>query len=175
MSCRVMTLLSNFSPNIEVYSVDESFLDFSGFENIDLEKYARSMIRTVTKGTGIPVSAGVAKTKTLAKVANKFAKKYPGYGGVCIIDTDEKREKALKLTDIGDVWGIGSRFRGKLERHNVKTAYDFSLMPVAWVRKEMTVFGERVWKELNGYSCLDLDQVAIRKNRYALADHLVLL
>ena len=105
MSCRVMTLLSNFSPNIEVYSVDESFLDFSGFENIDLEKYARSMIRTVTKGTGIPVSAGVGKTKTLAKVANKFAKKYPGYGGVCIIDTDEKREKALKLTDIGDVWG----------------------------------------------------------------------
>lgn len=83
------------------------------------------MIRTVTKGTGIPVSAGVAKTKTLAKVANKFAKKYPGYGGVCIIDTDEKREKALKLTDIGDVWGIGSRFRGKLERYNVKTAYDF--------------------------------------------------
>lgn len=165
MSCRVMTLLSNFSPNIEVYSVDESFLDFSGFENIDLEKYARSMIRTVTKGTGIPVSAGVGKTKTLAKVANKFAKKYPGYGGVCIIDTDEKREKALKLTDIGDVWGIGSRFRGKLERYNVKTAYDFSLMPVAWVRKEMTVFGERVWKELNGYSCLDLDQVAIRKKQ----------
>lgn len=165
MSCRVMSLLSNYSPNIEVYSVDESFLDFSGFDNIDLNEYTRSMIRTVTKGTGIPVSAGVAGTKTLAKVANKFAKKYPAYKGVCIIDDEEKREKALKLTDIGDVWGIGSRYQRKLERFNVNTAYDFSRMPVAWVRKEMTVFGERVWKELNGEPCLDLDQVTPQKKQ----------
>lgn len=165
MSCRVMSLLSSYSPDVEVYSVDESFLDFSGFDNIDLNEYTRSMIRTVTKGTGIPVSAGVAGTKTLAKVANKFAKKYPAYKGVCIIDNEEKREKALKLTDIGDVWGIGSRYRRKLERFNVNTAYDFSLMPVAWVRKEMTVFGERVWKELNGEPCLDLDLVAPRKKQ----------
>ena len=165
MSCRVMSLLSNYSPDVEVYSVDESFLDFSGFDNIDLNEYTRSMIRTVTKGTGIPVSAGVAGTKTLAKVANKFAKKYPAYKGVCIIDNEEKREKALKLTDIGDVWGIGSGYRRKLERFNVNTAYDFSRMPVAWVRKEMTVFGERVWKELNGEPCLDLDQVIPRKKQ----------
>lgn len=165
MSCRVMSLLSNYSPDIEVYSVDESFLDFSGFDNIDLNEYTRSMIRTVTKGTGIPVSAGVAGTKTLAKVANKFAKKYPAYKGVCIIDDEEKREKALKLTDIGDVWGIGSGYQRKLERFNVNTAYDFSRMPIAWVRKEMTVFGERVWKELNGESCLDLDQVIPRKKQ----------
>lgn len=165
MSCRVMSLLSNYSPNIEVYSVDESFLDFSGFDNIDLNEYTRSMIRTVTKGTGIPVSAGVAGTKTLAKVANKFAKKYPAYKGVCIIDDEEKREKALKLTDIGDVWGIGSGYQRKLERFNVNTAYEFSRMPVAWVRKEMTVFGERVWKELNGESCLDLDQVIPQKKQ----------
>lgn len=165
MSCRVMSLLSNYSPSVEVYSVDESFLDFSGFESIDLEKYTRSMIRTVTKGTGIPVSAGVAGTKTLAKVANKFAKKYPAYKGACVIDNEEKREKALKLTDIGDVWGIGSRYQRKLEKFNVNTAYDFSRMPVAWVRKEMTVFGERVWKELNGEPCLDLDQVSPRKKQ----------
>lgn len=165
MSCRIMSLLSNYSPNIEVYSVDESFLDFSGFDNIDLNEYTRSMIRTVTKGTGIPVSAGVAGTKTLAKVANKFAKKYPAYKGVCIIDDEEKREKALKLTDIGDVWGIGSRYQRKLERFNINTAYDFSRMPVAWVRKEMTVFGERVWKELNGEPCLVLDQVTPQKKQ----------
>ncbi|MFT0577694.1 Y-family DNA polymerase [Bacteroides thetaiotaomicron] len=165
MSCRVMSLLSNYSPDIEVYSVDESFLDLSGYGNIDLKEYTRSMIRTVTKGTGIPVSAGVANTKTLAKVANKFAKKFPGYEGVCIIDNDEKREKALKLTSVGDVWGIGSRYQKKLERYNVNTAYEFSQMPVAWVRKEMTVFGERVWKELNGEPCLDLDQVAPRKKQ----------
>lgn len=165
MSCRVMSLLSNYSPSVEVYSVDESFLNLSGFNNVDLNEYTRSMIRTVTKGTGIPVSAGVAGTKTLAKVANKFAKKYPAYKGVCIIDNEEKREKALKLTDIGDVWGIGSRYQRKLERFNVKTAYDFSCMPVAWVRKEMTVFGERVWKELNGESCLELEQVISRKKQ----------
>lgn len=165
MSCRVMSLLSNYSPDVEVYSVDESFLDFSGFADIDLNEYTRSMIRTVTKGTGIPVSAGVARTKTLAKVANKFAKKYPAYKGVCIIDDEDKREKALKLTDIGDVWGIGSRYQRKLERFNVKTAYDFSRMPVAWVRKEMTVFGERVWKELNGEPCLELDHVSPRKKQ----------
>ena len=165
MSCRVMSLLSNYSPDIEVYSVDESFLDLSGYGNVDLKEYTRSMIRTVTKGTGIPVSAGVANTKTLAKVANKFAKKFPGYEGVCIIDNDEKREKALKLTSVGDVWGIGSRYQKKLERYNVNTAYDFSRMPVAWVRKEMTVFGERVWKELNGEPCLDLDQVTPRKKQ----------
>lgn len=165
MSCRVMTLLSNYSPDVEVYSVDESFLDFSGIDNIDLKEYARSMIRTVTKGTGIPVSVGVASTKTLAKVANKFAKKYPGYEGVCIIDSDEKREKALKMTNIGDVWGIGNRSQKKLERYNVNTAYDFSRMPVALVRKEMTVLGERVWKELNGVPCLDLDLVTPRKKQ----------
>ena len=95
------------------------------------------------KSTGIPVSLGIAPTRTLAKMANKFAKKYPAYKRVCCIDSDEKREKALRLFAIGDVWGIGRRQAAKLEKEGVKTAYDFTQLPGSWVRKYMTVVGER--------------------------------
>lgn len=165
MSNRVMTMLSSYSPNIEVYSIDECFLDFSGFERYDLKEYGEEIVRTVSKGTGIPVSMGIAPTKTLAKVANKFAKKYKGYKGVCIIDTEEKRIEALKRTEIGDVWGIGYRHTKRLSVYGVSTAYDFSLMPRNWVRQQMTVVGERTWKELNGESCIDLELVAPDKKQ----------
>lgn len=160
MSNRVMTLLSSYSPNIELYSIDECFLDFSGFGSHDLKEEGETIVRTVTKGTGIPISMGIAKTKTLAKVANKFAKKYKGYKGVCIIDTEQKRIEALKHTEIGDIWGIGRRNAGKLEKFGIKNAYDFSLMPRNWVRQQMTVVGERTWKELNGEPCIDLETTA---------------
>ena len=165
MSNRVMTMLSSYSPNIEVYSIDECFLDFSGFERYDLKEYGEEIIRTVSKGTGIPVSMGIAPTKTLAKVANKFAKKYKGYKGVCIIDTEEKRIEALKRTEIGDVWGIGYRHTTRLSVYGVSTAYDFSLMPRNWVRQQMTVVGERTWKELNWESCIDLELVTPDKKQ----------
>lgn len=165
MSNRVMTMLSSYSPNIEVYSIDECFLDFSGFERYDLKEYGENIVRTVTKGTGIPISMGIAPTKTLAKVANKFAKKYKGYKGVCIIDTEEKRIEALKRTEIGDVWGIGYRHTKRLSVYGISTAYDFSLMPRNWVRQQMTVVGERTWKELNGKSCIDLELVAPDKKQ----------
>ena len=109
MSNRVMSMLSSYSPNVEIYSIDECFLDFSGFGLYDLKTYGEGIVQSVTKGTGIPVSMGIALTKTLAKVANKFAKKHKGYKGVCIIDTEEKRIEALKRTEISDVWGIGHR------------------------------------------------------------------
>lgn len=165
MSNRVMTMLSSYSPNIEVYSIDECFLDFSGFERYDLKEYGEDIVRTVTKGTGIPVSMGIAPTKTLAKVANKFAKKYKGYKGVCIIDTEEKRIEALKRTEIGDVWGIGHRYTKRLALYGVSTAYDFAQMPKAWVRQQMTVVGERTWKELNGEPCIDLELVTPDKKQ----------
>ena len=95
MSQRVMNTIATFAPEMEIYSIDEAFLLLDGFENIDMKEYGEKVVRTVTRNTGIPVSMGVAATKTLAKVANKFAKKYKNYKGVCIIDTDEKREKAL--------------------------------------------------------------------------------
>lgn len=165
MSNRVMMLLSSFSPDVEVYSIDESFLDFSGFERFDLKVIGENIVRTVTKGTGIPVSVGIANTKTLAKVASKFAKKYKGYNGVCIIDSEEKRIAALKLIDITDIWGIGSRYGARLRSSGIKTAYDFSLMPINWVRQQMTVVGERTWKELNNESCIDLEQIEPAKKQ----------
>lgn len=155
MSGRVMLMLTELTPEIEVYSIDEAFLNLEGIQ--DLQTLGSEIVREVTRGTGIPVSAGIAPTKTLAKVANKFAKKYPAYNRLCIIDTEDKRTKALQLTDIGDVWGIGRRQAAKLEKQGVKTAYDFTKLPGSWVRKNMTVTGERTWKELRGTSCIDME------------------
>lgn len=159
MSHRVMTILSQFVEDMEVYSVDESFLSFKGFENYDLKEYGSKIVKAVTKGTGIPVSMGIAPTKTLAKIASKFAKKYKGYDGVCLIDSEEKRIKALKLFEIGDVWGIGRRYRKKLEYYGVKTAYDLTQKSETWVRKQMTVVGVRTWKELRGIPVLKLEHI----------------
>jgi len=165
MSNRVMSMLSSYSPNVEIYSIDECFLDFSGFGLYDLKTYGEGIVQSVTKGTGIPVSMGIALTKTLAKVANKFAKKHKGYKGVCIIDTEEKRIEALKRTEINDVWGIGHRHAKRLEQYGVYSAYDFAQMPKAWVRQQMTVVGERTWKELNGEPCIDMEQIAPAKKQ----------
>lgn len=163
MSGRVMSMLAELAPEIEVYSIDEAFLNLEGIQ--DLQTLGSKIVRQVTRGTGIPVSAGIASTKTLAKVANKFAKKYPAYNRLCIIDTEEKREKALKLFEIGDVWGIGRRQAAKLEKQGVKTAYDFTQLPGSWVRKNMTVTGERTWKELRGISCIDMESAPPAKKQ----------
>lgn len=159
MSSRVMSILSSFVENLEVYSIDEAFLDFSGFERYDLNDYGKKIVKTTTKGTGIPISLGIAPTKTLAKVANKFAKKFPAYNSVCIIDSDEKRIKALQYTAIKDVWGVGRQHTKLLSGYEIKTAYDFTQLPMAWVRQKMTVNGERLWKELNGISCIEMEYV----------------
>lgn len=152
MSARVMSILSSLVPEIEVYSIDEAFVNLDGIT--DYQSLGTTIVNKVYKGTGIPVSLGIAPTRTLAKMANKFAKKYTAYNRVCCIDTEEKREKALRLFAIGDVWGIGRRQAAKLEKEGVKTAYDFTQLPVSWVRKYMTVVGERTWKELRGIPCI---------------------
>ena len=157
MSLRVKGLLSRFCPTIEDYSIDESFLELHGFENFNLKEYGEKIVKTIGQGTGIPVSVGIAPTKTLAKVANKYAKKYAGYHGVCLIDSDKKRLKALQKYEIGDVWGIGRRHAKRLMAMDVKTAYDFTQLPQAWVRKQMTVVGERTWSELRGMPCVDME------------------
>lgn len=155
MSGRVMSMLAELSPEIEIYSIDEAFLNLDGI--IDLNTIGRKMVDRVTRGTGIPVSLGVAPTKTLAKIANKLAKKYPAYDQLCIIDSEEKRIKALQLTEIGNVWGIGRRQAAKLQKEGIKTAYDFTRLSGSWVRKNMTVVGERTWKELQGISYIDME------------------
>ena len=165
MSRRVMTLLSAYTPKLDIYSIDEAFLDFSGMGTAEeLMPYARDMVRFITRGTGIPISLGIAPTRTLAKMASKFAKKYKGYHSVCMIDTDEKREKALKLFDIADVWGIGRRIGVRLKSIGVETAWDFVQRSEAWVRRELTVTGLRTWKELKGESCISIEDLPNKKS-----------
>ena len=175
MSRRVMSLLSQYTPHLEIYSVDEAFLDLSGMGTSDeLLSYCKDMVRMVTKGTGIPISLGIAPTRTLAKMASKFAKKHKGYEGACLMDTDDKREKALKLFDISDVWGIGPRHASALAYHDIKTAWDFTQKSESWVRKLFTVTGVRTWKELRGISCISVDELPHKKSictSRSFADH----
>lgn len=163
MSSRVMSILSSLAPEIEIYSIDEAFINLDGIN--DLQIIGEKIVSRVVRGTGIPVSLGIAPTKTLAKIANKFAKKYPAYNRLCIIDTEEKCLKALQLTDIRDVWGIGRRQAAKLEKQGVRTAYDFTQLPGSWVRKNMTVVGERTWKELRGISCIEMESAPPAKKQ----------
>lgn len=165
MSRRVMSLLSSFFPKISVYSIDEAFIDLSEIDDMEyLVNISRNAVRAIYKGVGIPVSLGIAPTKTLAKMASVFAKKHKGYNGVCLIDTDEKREKALKLFPVSDVWGIGRKHSKRLEYNGVKTAWDFTQRSESWVRKEMSVTGLRTWKELRGESCIETEDLPYKKS-----------
>lgn len=156
MSHRVMGMLAEMVPEIEIYSIDEAFLMLDGIP--DIETFGKKMVRKIHKGTGIPVSLGVAPTKTLAKAANRFAKKYPGYKGVCIIDTEDKREKALKLLSVGDIWGIGRRLTKRLNYYGINTAWDLTQRTKSWVRRNMGVTGERTWLELQGKPCQEMEK-----------------
>lgn len=153
LSNRMMKLLSSFAPEIEVYSIDEAFLNFNGLQ-YDLEEYATKIRTTVLKNIGLPVGIGIAPTKTLAKVANKIAKKQKG---VFVIDNERTRDWAIRNTLIEDVWGIGRQYSKKLLELEVKTAYDFSLLDSAWIRKNMSVVGLRTKEELLGHSCIGLE------------------
>jgi DNA polymerase V len=165
MSSRVMQLLSIYSPDMEIYSIDEAFLKFKGYELFSLANIGKDMRYKVTKGTGIPISVGFAPTKALAKVANKVAKKFPVQTeSVHVIDTEEKRIKALKWLPVEDVWGIGRQHAKRLQHLGVKTAYDFTQVPETWVKKNMAIVGLRLQKELNGISVLELDDIKPKKN-----------
>jgi len=168
MSSRVMSILSKFTPNIEIYSIDEAFLKFEGFANYDLESYCQEIKNMVFKWTGIPISIGIAPTKALAKVANRIAKKFPNQTkGVYLINSKQKRIKALKWLNIGDVWGIGFRHSKRLKNIKINTAHDFINLEDAWVRKNMSVVGLRLKKELEGKSVLGLEEVRSPKKAIA--------
>lgn len=159
MSARVMAILREEVPEVIQYSIDEAFLDLGGMERIDLKHWGEALCRKVTRGTGIPVSLGIASTKTLAKVASKFAKKYPAYNKCCVIGSEEQRTKALQLIDVDTVWGIGRRMSAVLERFGITTAHDFASQPKEWIRARFHVTGERTWDELNGRSVIELDSM----------------
>ena len=159
MSRRVMTILSEYSPEQEIYSIDECFLNLTGI-NEDLAAYGLKMRTHVLKWTGIPVSVGMAPTKALAKAANRIAKKFTERtGGSYVIDTDEKRIKALKWLPLEDVWGIGRRQAVKLKAAGMRTAYDFTQADREWVRKNMTIVGVKLQDELNGIPCMEMNPV----------------
>lgn len=166
MSRRVMNTLSNFSPEIEIYSIDECFMKFIGFDEFfDLQSYGVKMGKTVRRNTGIPVSIGFAPTKALAKVANKIAKKFPERTkSSYVIDSEEKRIKALKWTKIEDVWGIGRKHARRLKAIQINNAYQFTQLDDRWVRKEMTVVGLRLKHDLMGISSIDFEEVKSKQN-----------
>ncbi|MCF2443240.1 Y-family DNA polymerase [Dyadobacter sp. CY345] len=165
MSSRVVSILSTYCPDVEVYSIDEAFLQFDGYGYFDLQALGEEMRRTVTKSTGIPVSIGFAPTKALAKVANRIAKKYQNAtAGVYIIDGQDKINKAIKWLQIGDVWGVGRQHAKRLIAQGVNTAYDFTLMPDQWVKNNMSIVGLRLKRELAGIRTLELEEVKPKKN-----------
>lgn len=164
MSRRVMTLLSEFTPKLSVYSIDEAFVDLSFVDKSQIHEVAQHIVDTIKRSTGIPVTMGIADTLTLAKMASIYGKKYKGYKGVCIIDSDEKREKALKLFPIRDVWGIGSKNANKLKSFGVETAWDFTRQNAKWVKDLLSVVGLRTQMELTGKSCISVDEHVRKKS-----------
>lgn len=163
MSARVMSILRDAAPSIEIYSIDEAFLDLNGMERMDLKQWGEQLAQRVRKWTGMPVSIGIGPTRTLAKMASKYAKKYPGYKKCCVIDTDEKRIKALSLFPVEDVWGIGRRHAARLQSNGIHSALDFHNLSAHWVKDAMTVTGLRTWKELHGISCIPAEAVVPKK------------
>ena len=157
MSRRVMNILSTYSPTTEIYSIDECFLSLHDMD-IDHYRYGLDMVEKVNKWTGIPISVGTAPTKALAKVANRIAKKFvETTNSSYVIDTEDKRIKALKWLPIEDVWGIGRQNAKKLYAKGVKRAIQFTELPESWVLKNMTVVGLRLHKDLKGIPSLDME------------------
>ena len=166
LSSRVMKILEHYTPHIEVYSIDEAFLNFDGMAINDYHDYGLQMKHRIQKWLSIPICVGFAETKALSKVANKIAKKFQERTkGVYVIDNEEKRIKALKWTKIEDVWGIGRRLTKKMKAQNIHTAYDFSLpFNEPYIKKEMGVVGIRLMYELQGKSVLEMEEPTTKKN-----------
>ena len=158
MSNRVMQVLADLAPATQQYSIDECFLDITGMTD-DLDEYGQFVRAKVKQWTGIPVGIGIAETKTLAKVANRIAKTSKKTGGVLNLVGSQWRTKALEMTEVGDVWGIGKQFTKKLNRNGVKTALDLINQPDGWIRKELGVGGLKTVRELRDEDCIGFESV----------------
>ena len=157
MSQRVRWVLEEFAPSIEVYSIDEAFLDLRGMQNIDFDQYAKNISKHCWKMTSIPVSVGIAPTKTLAKIASKLCKQYPKLRGGCCMHRPQDIEKVLRKFPIEDVWGIGRRSAPRLKAMGVRTAYDYTQLSEEAVRNMSGITGVRTWKELRGTPCIEFE------------------
>jgi DNA polymerase V len=161
MSNRVMTILSDFSPNQEIYSIDECFLDLTGFERKNILEYGQQMRNRILKWTGLPVCVGVGSTKTLAKLANHIAKKNTQFNGVC--DLNQLREGELNRLfsdlDVGEVWGVGRKLAIKLKALGVHTVLDLKQANSEYMRQQFSVVMEKIVYELNGTVCIELEEI----------------
>ena len=165
MSKRVANIIRSSVAECIQYSIDECFANLAGYErHYNLETYMRDISQKIKLWTDIPVSVGVAPTKTLAKVGSKFAKNYRGYRSVCMIDNESKRRKALSMFDLSDVWGIGPRTYEKLLSLGIRTPLEFADKDGRWVARHFTKPGIQTWKELNGYPCIDVDENIFRQS-----------
>ena len=163
---RVVEIIRQEAPKYFRYSIDECFVYFDYQPStFDLKQWGENLHKRIRRSVGMPVSIGLAPTKTLAKMASHFAKKYAGYRHCCLIDTDEKRRKALKLYPIDEVWGIGRRYAAKLEALGVHTAYDFAQHNGDWVRAMFNnIVIYRTWQELNGIDAVPNEEMAKKKS-----------
>jgi len=164
LSDRVMTILRRHTTRFEQYSIDESFISIDHIPPGEQKAYCEGIIREIRRGVGIPVSMGIASSKTLAKVASKYAKKYPGYHGVCEIRTEEQRIKALQHFQIGDVWGIGRKAKAKLMMAGITTALQFADRPDAFAQNMLHKPGLLTWQELHGLDVIDITELPMKQS-----------
>jgi len=165
MSARVMNTIRTMVQHIEVYSIDEAFLTFDASQG---ESFAQALRAKVRRWTGLPVSVGIGPTKTLAKLANRWAKKNPRLNGVFDLAA-AGADEILARIECQDIWGIGRRTAAKLAKAGIRTALDLKLADIPWIRNELGVVGERIARELNGISCLELEEVPASKKAIASA------
>lgn len=165
MSRRVTSIIRKSVSVVENYSIDECFADLAGYErHYNLEEFMRGVAQTIKLYTDIPVSIGIAPTKTLAKIGSRFAKRYPAYRSVCMIDSEEKRRKALAMSDIRDVWGIGRSLSDRLRSQGICTPLEFADRPLHWVKSHFNSPVQQTWNELNGRPCIDTAEVVARQS-----------
>lgn len=157
LSARVMTTLEQFSPEVEIYSIDEAFLNLTGIELGNQTAYLKKIRQTIKKWLGLPVSVGMAPTKTLAKLANRIAKKRKEFDGVLNLYDYDNWEKFLEMVEVEDIWGVGRQYSALLHRNNIHTALDLSRADRKWIQKRMTIVGLRTVMELNGIPAIELE------------------
>ena len=159
LSARVMETLHLFSSRMEVYSIDEMFLDLAASKTTSLDAYGRHIKQTVYQHTALPVGVGIAPTKTLAKLANRTAKILPRCQGVCVLDTEKKWDWVKRRTPVNKIWGISSRFSARLAELNIYTAMELANADPKYIRRHFNVCVERIIEELNGHACLTLEEI----------------
>jgi|APLak6261667961_1056064.scaffolds.fasta_scaffold00909_2 DNA polymerase V len=165
MSARVMSVLEEFAPSLEVYSIDEAFLDLTGVGHHDPVAYGQRIRKTVFRTTGIPVCVGLGPTKTLAKLANFAAKRWPQTGGVLDVSDPVRREKLMKIVPVGEVWGIGSRYAERLNQLGIATVWDLATQSPHNIQRQFNIVVARTVMELNGIPCLELEESAPDKQQ----------